>query len=236
MKMACTGSNHWVCNSLGWSEQGGLILLLSLAMLAGLSLLALLAASSMLQQQQMAANHADGELARLSAITAVGLGEHFVLELPDSVRTANCQSGCYAEPINTAILEAGSFPQNPEFLNDNWWSNFAETGQFGTLPGRQAPMFIIEELEFSAAEEAASGDSKGLSGGEAEDPPEINGVAYYRILGRGTGVAAGSTHVAESILARPWRSLPSPGESPGVDCSAIRPWYDCGRMAYRERR
>lgn len=231
MMTACTQSKP------DRSKQVGLILLLSLAMLAGLSLLALLAANSMLQQQQMAANHADTELARLSAITAVGLGERFVLELPDSVRTSHCQSGCYAEPINTAILEAGSFPQSPEFMNDNWWNNFGDTGHFGTLPGRQLPMFIIEELEFRAAEEAAKEEFDGLSqGGDAEGPPEIDGVAYYRVLGRGTGVAASSTHVVESILARPWRPLPSPDESLGVDCAVVRPWYDCGRMAYRERR
>lgn len=245
-------SKHWVCTSSGWPKQAGMILLLSLALLAGLSLLAILAASSMLQQQQMAANHADSELARLSAITAVGLGERFVLELPESIRTSNCKSDCYAEPVNSAIFEADSLPQKPESLHDDWWinwghtpdspirktSSFGETEQLWALPGRQAPMFIIEELEFKAAEENTNEASDGLMSYEekAEEPPDIQGVAYYRVLGRGTGIAASSTHVVESILARPWRPNTTESENVALDCSTFRPWFDCGRMAYRERR
>lgn len=244
-------SKHWACTSSGRHKQAGMILLLSLALLAGLSLLAILAASSMLQQQQMAANHADGELARMSAITAVGLGERFVLELPDSIRTSNCQSDCYAEPVNSAIFKAGSLPQSPESLNDDWWtswghapdssistaSSFGETGRLWTLPGRQAPMFIIEELEYVASDMALNRAAAGaINQQDAKEAPAINGVAYYRILGRGTGIAASSTHVVESILARPWRPNTTASESFALGCSALRPWYDCGRMAYRERR
>jgi Tfp pilus assembly protein PilX len=228
----------------GWQKQSGMVLLLSIALLAGLSLLAILAASSMLQQQHMAANHADGELARLSAITAVGMGERYILDLPDTVRAGNCQSDCFEEPARAAILAAGTLPRNPESLDDDWWLSWGHTSGSPTppantdgdnestwaLPGRHQPMFIIEELEYLAA----SGFEGSLN--NEEEAPNINGVAYYRIFGRGTGNAASSTHVAESILARPWRPTSSAGESNALDCTTLRTWYDCGRMAYRERR
>ncbi|MDZ4729764.1 MAG: hypothetical protein SH820_07460 [Xanthomonadales bacterium] len=251
--MTVTKANSPVWNSPllapGCLKQAGSVLLLSLAMLAGLSLLATLAASSMLQQQQMAANHADGELARLSAISALRAGEQYVLELPDGVRNSNCQADCFAELV--AISDADSLPQYPESLDDNWWLTWGhppspttfetdlilDPGSFWSLPGRLSPMFIIEELEYMASDVAPNRAADGaISEQDAEEAPAINGVAYYRILGRGTGIAASSTHVVESILARPWRPNTTESESIALECSTFRPWYDCGRMAYRERR
>lgn len=227
-------------NILLATRQGGLVLLLSLAILAGLSLLALIAASSMLQQRQMSANYTDGELARLSAMTAVSAGEKFIFNLAYESRIGNCQSGCYVEPARSMILQPGQLPDEPEFLPDDWWMQWGHplysqpeseftTGQPASaaeLPGRLPPLFIIQELEFLAA-----------TGSQAEvDAPALSGVAYYQVLGRGTGVSIGNTHVAESILARPWLASSGLEETAGVDCEAFQPVIDCGRLAYRERR
>jgi len=220
-------------------EARGMVLLLSLAILAGLSLLAVLAASSMLQLRMMAANHSDGELARLAAITAVAAGEKFLFSLPSESRAENCWSDCYTDSLRDVIHNSGTVPEYPEFLRDEWWvqwglhsyplveseSDMSPEEPGWTIPGRLSPRFVVEELEFQPA--------------ASTSPPEaplISGVAYYRILGRGTGLADHSTHVMESILARPWQANSSEPVMAGISCTTFRPWYDCGRMAFRERR
>jgi Tfp pilus assembly protein PilX len=224
----------------GSCVESGMILLLALALLAGLSLLALLAANSMLQQEQMAANHADMELARLSAMSAISSGERYLLAMPGTARIENCASGCFGEPAQPAVHDPGTLPPDAEFMPDDWWlewgltattesrNNFSETTAISawSLPGRYPPQFLVEELRFVANTDPVI----------EETAPEVAGIGYYRILARGTGVAGSSTHVAESIMARPWQLLTSENQSDGIDCKAFRPWYDCGRMAYRERR
>lgn len=223
----------------GTARQGGLVLLLGLALLAGLSLLALLAASSMLQQQQMAANHADTELSRLSAMAAVTAGEKLVLGLPDASRAENCLSDCFVEPSRSWFLLETALPPQPEYQTDEWWmqwghplSSAPEKDQSGPgatgpwlLPGRNPPRFIIQEIEFQAT---ASASDPGL--------PAVAGVGYYQILGRGTGSGASSTHVVESILARPWLAGTTQDQPAAGDCRLFEAAFDCGRMAYRERR
>lgn len=221
-------------------ESQGMILLLSLAMLAGLSLLAVLSASSMLQQRMMAANHSDGELARLAAVTAVAAGEEFLFGLPKESRAENCWSDCYTASLPGIIHNFGTLPEYPEFLPDDWWlqwgldsasvvsskNNMNLSVPVWPIPGRQPPQFVIEEVEYQIAGSSSS----------PLEAPLISGVAYYRILGRGTGLADHSTHVMESIMARPWQGHSTESDTTGISCSTFRPWYDCGRMAFRERR
>lgn len=210
------------------SAEKGLALLLSLAILAGLSLLALLAANSMVHQKQMAANHADNELARLSSRSAVIYGERFLMALPGNTRRENCLADCFDEAMEHEIHPAGGFPEPPEFQPDSWWLQWASADADSPLsswklPGRQGPQFLIEELKFQPID--ISRDP-----GEA---PVINGVGYYRVMGRGTGQGNKTTRVAESILAKPWHT----GEDPnGSDCAAYQDWFDCGRVAFREIR
>lgn len=222
-----------------YRHQEGLVLLLSLALLAGLSLLALLAASSMLQQRQMAANHADGELARFSAKAAVYAGENLILGLPENYRTGNCLQDCFAEPANSLFLDPATAPPEPEFLPDEWWLEWGQplvaepqsevpgpgTAPAWPLPGRDPPVFTLQELEFLPASQPL-----------AEGLPQIAGVGYYQILGRGTGTGVASTHVAESIFARPWLAGTELQQEAFPGCSLFRHQVDCGRMAYRERR
>ncbi len=229
-------SGEWVTKR----EAQGMILLLSLAMLAGLSLLAVLAASSMLQQRMMAANHSDGELARMAALTAVAEGEKFLFGLPKESRAENCASNCFTAFMPEVIHYPGTLSEFPEFLPDDWWRQWgldsasltdtesdqglSETGW--TLPGRQPPLFVVEEVEYQAAAYTSP----------SPEAPSIGGVAYYRILGRGTGLSEHSTHVMESILARPWLNHSAEDAGAGINCDTFRPWYDCGRMAFRKRR
>ncbi len=222
-----------------YRHQEGLVLLLSLALLAGLSLLALLAATSMLQQQQMAANHADGELARFSAKAAVYAGENLLLALPDEYRTENCLQDCFAEPAHFLFMDPATAPTDPEFLPDEWWLEWGQplrtepatdvpgsgAGSAWPFPGRNPPVFTLQELEFLPASQPLP-----------EELPQIAGVGYYQILGRGTGTGVASTHVAESIFARPWLAGTELQQEAFPGCSQFRHQVDCGRMAYRERR
>lgn len=228
-----------ISSRIALRNQSGLVLLLSLGLLAGLSLLALLAATSMLQQQQMAANHADGELARLSAMAAAHAGEQWVLGLPDASRAGNCSKNCFLEPASHGFLDAASAPSQPETLPDEWWLQSAQPLQHALegaepapatqltwhLPGRNPPLFTIRELEFLTPAQPLP-----------EHLPPINGVGYYEVLGRGTGTGIASTHVAEAIVARPWLADSGQAQSDAAGCALFRPWVDCGRMAYRERR
>ncbi len=233
---ATAKSFNW---SFNWPATKGMVLLLSLAMLAGLSLLAVLAANSMLQQRLMASNHSDGELARLSAITAVAAGEAFLFGLALDSREESCRADCYAETVRSYIHAPGSLPKYPEFLADDWWlqwgqgfdttldsGKMSESRSGWVLPGRQSPRFVVEEVEYQITDSTS----------QPPEAPAINGVAYYRILGWGTGVASGNTHVMESIIARPWLASSSNSEDAGINCRTFRPWYDCGRMAFREKR
>jgi len=217
-----------------------MVLLLSLAILAGLSLLALLAANSMLQQQHMAANHSDGELARLAAMTAVTAGEKFVLSLPNESRINDCRYDCFIEPVRQRMQYPDYELSQPEFLPDEWWLRWGQgiapeldespisgnPESAWTLASRQPPLFIIRELEFLEVPDPQDETSS----------PSVAGVAYYQVLGRGTGLGSSNTHVAESIIARPWLADTLETSAESVDCHRFRPGYDCGRMAFRERR
>jgi Tfp pilus assembly protein PilX len=240
----CTGCNRRdIAHLLEVSNQRGargMVLLLGLALLAGLSLLALLAANSMLQQRQMAANHADSELARASALTAVSSGEHFLLSLPAGARSEHCSTRCFAEPTDSQVHEPGSLPPNAEFLPDDWWSDWGLSAPIGlpgagqsgdtamqwALAGRYPPLFLLEELKYVESTESIIDEAA----------PMVSGIGYYRVLGRGTGVAPNSTRVVESIFARPWPMPDTGTNASGIQCNNYRPWFDCGRMAYRERR
>jgi len=245
MKCFTSGAEQKSAKCIRKTAARGMVLLLSLAMLAGFSLLAVLAASSMLQQRMMAANHADGELARLAAVSAVAAGEKFLIGLPNESRLENCWSDCFTSTLPGVIHDQGTLPEHPEFLPDDWWlqwglnsasladsransnaahPNLAEAEW--SLPVRQSPRFVVEEIEY----QAAAGLNPPLAA------PSISGVAYYRILGRGTGLADQSTHVVEAITARPWSDHLAEDGGDGISCNSFRPWYDCGRMAYRERR
>src|SRR5690606_25262255 len=104
--------------------------------------------------------------------------------------TGNCLQDCFAEPVRFLFLDPATAPTDPEFLPDEWWLEWGQplrtepaTDVPGSgaesawpLPGRNPPAFTLQELEFLPASQPLP-----------EELPQISGVGYYQILGRGTG-------------------------------------------------
>jgi hypothetical protein len=134
------------------------------------------------------------------------------------------------------VVPPGQLPLQPEFESAGWWASHAypfgrhpETGEAVRMlhTETEAPGWNIEELHYEPRGEAVAGT-------------EIEGVAYYRILSRGAGGAAGIA-VTESIVARPWggdiEAAPFPPDpGPPVFCAQFEGLHDCGRLAWRRRR
>jgi Tfp pilus assembly protein PilX len=219
--------------------QGGIALLAGLVLLAAVSLLALIAASSMLAQQRMAGHFDDAVAARANAERAVAGGVSLLLATPHEQRSSGCDQHCFQAPTDSMIRDAGELPALPEFEAGAWWraegllpgtdpvTAQSPGGAFG--PWAEPPLFLIEEVAFRAAGEIVA----------PPDAPGIDGVGYYRILGRGTGREAAAGAVYEAIIARPWPGTAAtepPPADPAAFCASFKPWYDCGRMAWRARR
>lgn len=220
-------------------SQRGIALLAGLVMLAALSLLALVAANSAVSQQRIAANYGDAQAARENAELALSAGFALLRETPGERRIAGCASDCFVPPSRSFIRNRDDLPALPEFESAAWWQ--AE----GLLPGidaitgepsaggfsdaAEAPRFTIEEVAWRAAAEIMA----------PPEAPGIDGIGYYRILGRGTGRGHGAVAVHEAIVARPWPGTPAAENTPAdwfEFCAPFRPWIDCGRMAWRARR
>jgi hypothetical protein len=86
-------------------------------------------------------------------------------------------------------------------------------------------LWLIEELHY-----------------ELIDAPEgVDGVAYYRVLARGRGSAAGNTVIDETLVARPWgpgvAPMTFPPDQPSTAfCTAAPRTVDCGILAWRRIR
>lgn len=221
------------------ADQQGVALLAGLVMLAAISLLALVATASMILQLRMAGNFNDAQQANQAAAIAVLLGEAFVLGLEHDSRTPDCNTGCFIDPLNTVIRQPGDLPAFPEYEDSSWWRAWAAEAGIDPITGipggdtwglaSEPPRFLIEEIHFDSATGALPGP----------DQPPLAGVGYYRILGRGTGQGPAAIAVSEAIVARPWLSdlsvEPGDREDNGF-CEPFEPWYDCGRVAWRQRR
>ncbi|MEJ8568863.1 pilus assembly PilX family protein [Elongatibacter sediminis] len=216
----------------------GIALLAGLVLLAALSLLAMVAATDMLSQERMAANLDDSTSARANADQALAGGLAVLLGTPEDRRTPGCAAYCFLAPSDTLIRTAGEWTALPEFEPASWWQRegrlpgtdpvSAAEPDVPELPWAQAPRFTIEEVAFRGPEELTV----------PESAPPVEGVGYYRILGRGTGRQAGLVAVTEAIVARPW--VAGTAQSEPTDwaafCAPFQPWYDCGGMAWRARR
>ncbi len=217
--------------------QRGVALLAGLVLLTALSLLGVIAAASMLSQQRMAGNHDDGAAARANADIAVTAGLTLLLQLPDDFRRSNCTESCFTPPADSLVHSPGELPALPEFEPAGWWAEHgllpgtaADTSappQAVESPWAEAPRFTLEELAFRGPGDLETDPSA----------PPIDGIGYYRVLGRGAGRQPGIVTVAEAIVARPWRA---PAAEPARDwrhfCSTWAQWYDCGGLALRLRR
>ena len=216
----------------------GMALLAGLMILASISLLALVATASMATQYAMAGNFTDQQLADQSAREALFQGQQFLLGLDPSSRSADCLEDCFEAPLSGIIHAAMDLPDFPEFEPTLWWEAWGLDARTDPLTGAtvnhpwnstpEPPRYLLEELFFDSNPELQAG----------EEAPAVEGVAYYRILGRGTGRGPAAATVEEIILARPW---PTPAEGDGdlsaADfCAAFSQWYPCGPMVGRQRR
>jgi hypothetical protein len=221
------------------TQQQGVTLLIGLVLMAAISLLALVATASMVLQLRMAGNFEDSQVARQRSTIAVTQGENFLYSIGHDGRLPGCQSQCFNSPLSTIIHQALDVPAFPEYEDASWWRSWAADAGFDPLSGApientgglgaDPPLFLIEELYFDP-----------LAGVPiAADAPLLNGIGYYRVLGRGSGQGAAAVAVSESIIARPWEAgaLPGSGSRDASEfCAGFKAWYDCGRMAWRQRR
>ena len=220
-------------------NQRGVALIAGLVLLAALSLLALIATSAMILQRHMAANYHENKLALENSAIASSFAIAWLYSRANHEREKACISDCV---LPVAIHNAGEIPAQAEYKDSGWWqSNGIEVGvnpesgePMGDNPGSGAvpPQWIMEELHFEAAE-------------FVDDGNPFEGVGYYRILSRGTGTQAGKFAVSETIVARPWGGdyeLDAFPPAPDVSNFCVQfageaeQDYDCGRLAWRQRR
>ena len=214
--------------------QRGAALLLGLVLLAAVSLLALTATNGMVLQRRMAANFNDDRRALDNAAIAEASARAWLLSRADTERERGCLSGC-VQPV--AVQGPGELPAEPEFESAAWWrahGTVAGVHPESGLPfgpgddGAEPARWLIEEMRYVAAPAQAAGASS-------------DGVAYYRILARGSGAHRGSVAVTETLLARPWEGDYEPAALPPLQpsrhfCRQFDATVDCGTLAWRQRR
>jgi Tfp pilus assembly protein PilX len=212
----------------------GIALLAGIVLLAALSLLALIAASGTILQRNMTANFQENSMALQNASIAVNYAETWLYSRLVNERERGCQINCV---LPVGLVNRGELPARPEFESAAWWrsNTFAlgynpETAEQESTPdaGAEPARWIMEEIQYEA-----TGDPRGENRAE--------GVAYYRVFGRGTGQNTRSIAVTEAIVARPWEgdfqagSYPPTGP-PGAFCRQFESRYPCGRQSWRRRR
>jgi Tfp pilus assembly protein PilX len=220
-------------------HQPGIALLAGLVLLAAISLLALVATASMILQQNMSGNFTDSQHARQGAAVAVSQGHAVLFGIGPDGRAPDCIEHCFLSPLDTVIRQASEMPVSPEYEDATWWDSWAtEAGVDPVTGGRvdgvwnfaaEPPRFLIEEVRFDAMVAAPA----------AAEAPAIDGIGYYRVLGRAVGRGPAAVAVSEAIIARPWLSDTTPDPGTMADssfCTPFEPWYDCGLMAWRQRR
>jgi Tfp pilus assembly protein PilX len=212
----------------------GIALFTGLVLLAALSLLALTAASGTVLQRTMAANFQENSMALQNASIAASYARAWLNSRPVNERESGCRDNCV---LPVGIRSSGELPARPEFESAAWWRSNAwavgynpETDETATTPddGAESARWIIEEIQYET-----TGDMRGDYLAE--------GVAYYRIFGRGTGLNTRSVAVTEAIVARPWDGDFQAGSYPpdrpfGAFCGQFENRYDCGSLSWRQRR
>lgn len=212
----------------------GIALVAGLLLMAVLSLVALISVSGMILQRQMANNLQENARALESASRAEAFATAWLSSRADHEREASCLSDCV---LPAGILNSDKVTAQPEFESLAWWRDNAveagidpaSGGSVAYLPGDELPgLWFAEEIHY-----AFTGDPQGENTAKA--------IGYYRILGRGTGRRPSSVAVTEAIFARPWGGDYQPGSYPAADgvdlfCGQFPERYDCGLLAWRQRR
>jgi Tfp pilus assembly protein PilX len=212
----------------------GIALLAGLVLLAAVSLLALSAASGAVLQRNMAINFEENAAALQNASIAESYAVAWLNSRTVSERQGGCQANCLL-PIG--IHGPGELPAHPEFESVEWWRSNAFVSGYNVQSaetlntpdqGAEPARWIIEEIQY-------------VYTGDPRDANRAEGLGYYRVLSRGTGRNARSVAVTELIAARPWegdfQAGPFPPDgSPQAFCRQFEFRYDCGRLAWRQRR
>lgn len=212
----------------------GVALVIGLVLLVAVSLLALLATSGAVLQRSMAANYQEQMLALQNATIASSYANAWLNSRWTHERQSGCENSC---TLPAGILMAGTLPAQPEFESAAWWISNAfaagynpETTELLATPdgGVEPARWLIEEIHYQS-----TGDERGENLAE--------GVAYYRIISRGSGRHSRSVAVIEAIVARPWDGDIQAGDYPPSDsgasfCQQFGKRYDCGSLAWQQKR
>lgn len=205
-------------------------LLLGLLLLAGLSLLALAAASDSSLQLQASRNISSEQQALSAALSANAWAEHWLLSQDGSARVEPCLAACgNTQPVRAA----NSYPPLPEYQSESWWLEHGHADGFDPVSGQRIVLrytadqpvgrWIVEELHYQSPADAGQ-----------------PAVSYYRIIARAVQLGSGTPIVVESILARPWGhpdwrdALPRRHDQP-LFCLTLPQGTDCGRRAWQRR-
>ena len=219
------------------NDQQGIALLAGVILLTAISLLALVATNSMILQRHMAGNFSEGQRARQAAAFATLHAKRLVFGIAHGTRFTACLQDCFPDPWAHIIRQPSYFPIFPEYETTSWWQSEAlEAGpdtagadEYSWDFAGETPRFLIEEVFFDDQASALS----------QANAPTLDGIGYYRILGRAVGRGTAQVAVSEAIVARPWLSSNASvtADPNGTDyCALFSPWYDCGLLAWRQRR
>ena len=138
--------------------QKGVALLAGLLLLSALSLLAVTAATGMVQQQRMSGNYEDKQFSHQASILALAKGEQFLYLLEPHHRDSECNDDCYLPPLDNIIHQLSEQNLYPELETNSWWNSRAWEAGLDPVTGlaagdiwqfnSRAPRFFIEELHF----------------------------------------------------------------------------------------
>jgi Tfp pilus assembly protein PilX len=212
----------------------GIALLAGMVLLAAVSILALTASSGMILQRHMTTNFQEDALALESATVADAYAKAWIYSRPVNQRERGCSNDCVLPP---GFVSADTLPQYPELESTAWWHANSHRAGFNPdtgetyeidFAGSDPARWIIGELHYTA-----TGDKRGENAAE--------GLAYYRVISRGSGRHRNSIAVTESIVVRPWEGdfeagTYPPQNSSRLFCSQFEAKYECGNLSWRRRR
>jgi Tfp pilus assembly protein PilX len=209
----------------------GVALVTGLVMLAAISILAITATGGMTLQHHQAANFQDRLRARSAAEAATWAALAWLYSRPDSDRQAGCSTSCF---LPDAVHTPGALPPQPEFRPASWWSDHGITATAHPVSGEPVSFertlarnarWVLQEIHFEFVDPNANSNA-------------IEGLAYYRVLSRGTGRQVDTAVVTETLVARPWHGAFEPLAYPPEQalrsfCTQFGAELPCGMQSWR---
>lgn len=215
----------------------GIALIAGLLLMSSMMILGLAVGTGLLLEKRMANNFSDGQLALQRSHLAQSWGVYWLYSLLENPIDPLCVEHCGVVP---PLFSSGQLPLTIEAQSEAWWQQNGQvvgivpiSGQIKmdySLPNLDPPRWVIEEIHSQALED--------ILGEPGEPGPTL---AYYRVLGRGTGRLPGSIVVTEAIVAKPWIDdlAPSPFP-PNIEsdwfCHQVPDEIPCGTLGWRQLR